>query len=166
MDFYAVLDKGLIIAFAALCVAAAHSDLRTRKIPNSYSIAIALLYPAHVIVSGAQTEWLQALAVAAGCMAVGIFVFARGWLGAGDVKLMSATLLWAVPDYLPGYLWALAILSGLMSIFLLLRRHFRAAPSPSEGPSEEVSETVAKELMPFGLAISAAGLYVAFTLLV
>lgn len=166
MDLYVVLDTGLIIAFAALCVAAAHSDLRTRKIPNSYSIAIALLYPAHVIVSGGGTDWLQALAVAAGCLAVGIFVFSRGWLGAGDVKLMSATLLWAVPDHLPGYLLALAIMSGLMSSFLLIRRHLRAAPSPSEGPSQEVSETGAKELMPFGLAISVAGLYVAFTLLV
>ena len=166
MDLAPIVDQGLVIAFAALCLASAYSDFRTMKIPNRYSIAIALLYPAHVVASGGEVEWLRAVAIAAGFLVVGIFIFSRGWLGAGDVKLMSATVLWAGQEQLPYFLFVMGMTAGAMTIFLMLRQRLRPTPSPVQLSSNDALGNDAKQQMPFGLAISTGALYVAFTLLV
>ena len=54
-----VLTIALIGAFVGLLLAAAISDIRSMTIPNGVSIALAILYPAYVVVTGA--DWLGGL---------------------------------------------------------------------------------------------------------
>ena len=81
----------LVIALflALLCVAAIH-DATTYRIPNRVSLAMAALYPAHVLASGADVAWMGALFVAAAVFAAGTVLFAWRVLGGGDVKLLAA----------------------------------------------------------------------------
>lgn len=144
----------IVAAFCVLLGWAALSDLQRRVIPNRISVAILALYPAHALtLSASQVAW--SVAVAAGVLILGMVVFARGWIGGGDVKLLSVVALWAG--------WPLAIeLAVVTSLFgavlalswIALVRHF-----PPLFPSTAAAN--GRTEMPYGVAIAAGGVYVA-----
>ena len=117
-------DIGLALAVAALaCVGgAALADIRRFEIPDGWSIAVALLFAAFVAVEWPVAWWWH-LAAGVAMFAVGVLLFARGWLGGGDVKLLAACALWTGFDGLP-WLIAGTTLSGavLAIVALLVRR--------------------------------------------
>ena len=49
----------------------------------------------------------------------GAVLFARGWLGGGDVKLLSAATLWAGAPQTFGLLAATGVLGGVLALFLV-----------------------------------------------
>ena len=153
-----------IIAAASMTVTAgaliwaASSDLRYYLIPNRIPLLIALAYaaiasslPLTFVVGG----FLTGLAV----LAVGTLVFARGWMGGGDVKLLAAVALWAGPSRLP--IFALATsLSGAVLALLLLSPMRKLLPAPSAGALElsRADGSAMRQPMPFGVPIAIGGL--------
>ena len=56
MDLAAGTTQFTILAFAGLLIAAAASDWRNLTVPNSYSLALAGLFPSYVLASGGGVE--------------------------------------------------------------------------------------------------------------
>jgi Flp pilus assembly protein CpaB len=74
-----------IFGFAALCFAAAVTDMARFEIPNRFSLTIALLYPAYLAASPTPVAWQSALLLASGVLLAGFLLFVFGTVGGGDV---------------------------------------------------------------------------------
>ena len=164
-------DQLLIHGFGLLLLWAAWSDIQSFTIPNRVSLAISLLYPAHVLASPEQVEWLAAVGIAAPVFAVGAFAFARGWFGGGDVKLLTVAALWAGPAHfsllllvtgLAGGVLGLAALAYPMLTPFLAQLRLTGAPEPAGGGNPT---PLSRTNVPYGVAIAAGGLCVAARLL-
>ncbi len=164
--FSSAFDATLLALFLALLAWAALSDGLRFRIPNAASLGMALLYPAHVLTSPLAVDWLGALIVGGILFAVGVALFARGMVGGGDVKLLSAAALWAGPHLILQLLIVMGLTGGLLSMIVWLLQYlqrFRAAgwaaltlAQPDSGVFERV---------PYGVAIAAGGAYTAVHLL-
>ena len=101
-------------ALAAVAVAVV-TDVRGRRIPDWLTASLALVALTLQAFGGVQSV-IVAFATMAGTLVLGSFVFARGWLGGGDVKLLAAiaaALAW--PDTLALLLYT-AIGGGLLAL--------------------------------------------------
>ncbi|WP_255247219.1 prepilin peptidase [Sphingopyxis sp. GW247-27LB] len=138
---------GLMALLAALMIAAAISDLRSRTISNGLNAAIALLAIPFWIATG-LSAWPEVpiqFGAAFGVFLLFAGLFAIGAMGGGDVKMIGAVMLWIpLPLFVPT-LTVMAIAGGLLSGAMLVHIKMR----PSEKPVE----------VPYGVAIAAAGLW-------
>src|SRR3546814_4595886 len=101
----AVFAHQIVVAsFLALLLIAAVRDVQTYRIPNAVTLAVLILYPLHLSYSPMPVDWISALAVFGGALLVGLALFVSNALGAGDVKLLAAVLLWAGPELAPAAL--------------------------------------------------------------
>lgn len=153
---------------------AAFEDFRRLTIPNLLPLLLCASWLLDVA-AGPNPGGLPGALGAAGCaLAVflgGAVLFARGWLGGGDVKLLSAVTLWAGAPQTLGLLVLTGIFGGVLALVLLSplgRRIAPAARSPS-GPGNGafgdggpgLSDAPASSVpVPYGVAIAAAGLIV------
>jgi len=136
----------LLAILAALLLAAAVEDVRGRTISNGKNIAIALLAPAWWWASG-LTLWpdlFVQLATAVIIFGLFIGVFAAGWMGGGDVKLIGALALWLPLDSLSWMLIAMSVIGGVLTILMLAHRYVARRKAPIE--------------VPYGVAIACAAL--------
>jgi len=144
----------LAVAAVAL-IAAAVADLRFYQIPNRHAVAVALAFLLFAL--GADLdETLSALAVGAAVFALGIVLFARSWLGGGDVKLLAAVALWTPPPLLAGFALATSLAGAGLSLVLLTPLR-RCLPAP---PATLAEERGLRQPVPFAIAIAAGGLFV------
>ena len=165
MTYLPFLSHLSIVGFLGILAAAALSDVRNLTIPNRYCLAITLLYPAYLLSAGQPIDWLGALVVAGSMLAAGFVLFAVRALGGGDAKLLAAVSLWAGPGLLPEFAILTALSGGGIALFLWLRHRLSRSPSLALLAATGASPDFAKQPMPYGVAISAGGIYVAFTLL-
>ncbi len=106
-----------ILAAAALTAAA--SDVRTRRIPNALTGALAV---AGVATAGAPHRLSRAgvaLAILAVLLAAGTVAFARSWFGGGDIKLLAAGCCGLTPALAVDFLVYTALCGGLLSLYAL-----------------------------------------------
>jgi prepilin peptidase CpaA len=148
----ATLALGIYVAALA---AAGLSDLVRYEIPNALGLALVggffLMTPALPlgIALGHAAIGLAVLAVAALCFAFGV-------MGGGDAKLLAATALWMGWRNLLPFCLLTALLGAVISLILLLLR--RVVPAPAE-TGHWYSRVLSREAgVPYGLAISGAGL--------
>lgn len=161
MDFPLLVDRLALTAFAGLLVWAAWSDLRDYIIPNKISIAIAAIYPAHVIATGAVEIVPGALMAAAAVFAAGFALFAFRIAGGGDVKLMTAAALWAGPGQIFEFLFMTALGGGLLAAFLAARAWRENAEAQPDGTLGLRIVAIRDTKVPYGAAIALGGLYIA-----
>lgn len=165
------LQNAAIAGFAFCLLWAAASDARGFVIPNRAVIAIAALFPVHlatrVLATGAVvptlSDGLLALALAAIVLIAGFGLFAAQLVGGGDAKLAAAVALWAGSDNIVAFLILASLAGGMLAASVLL---WRAAFPHLEGePSHEAIgvrlKRGLKTPVPFGVAIAAAGLFIA-----
>ena len=145
MDLAAGTTQFTILAFAGLLIAAAASDWRNLMVPNSYSLALAGLFPSFVLASGGSIDWTGSLVYAGVAFAVGFLLFVLRICGGGDVKLFAAVALWAGPAYFVPMLFYTTVAGGLLAA--------------------GTDEAFAKQPMPYAVAIAVGGLFVALQLL-
>jgi prepilin peptidase CpaA len=142
---YALLG-GLAIAL----LIAAFTDLRRREIDNWLTASIALAAPLFWWASGFTLLDIGIqLAIAAVTFGVLCGLFALGGMGGGDVKLLAALALWIKPIPFATLLVVMSLAGGLVTLVFGGWHVFRR----SEG----------KVAVPYGIAISAAGLWVLAT---
>ena len=139
---------GLLAALAIALLTAAHTDLRSRRIDNWLTAAVALAAPLYWWASGLSLwpEIALQLGVAAATFAVLAVLFALRAMGGGDVKLLTALALWIAPALFLKLVIVMALLGGVLTIVfgawhVMRRRKDRVA-------------------IPYGVAISLAGLWV------
>ena len=148
----AILPSAATALAAAALLSAAADDLDRRIIPNAAVLAVAaagLLFLAGLSPPAAAAH----LGIAALGLLAGLPAFARGLVGGGDVKLFSATLLWAGPDLLRLHLAGTALAAVLLGVVLLGRQALAARGPDPAAPAP-------RPTMPFGVALAAGGLLV------
>ncbi|MGL6043001.1 MAG: A24 family peptidase [Sandaracinobacteroides sp.] len=147
------------MTFALVCIAAAGlallvscvCDLRRFEIPDTLSVVIL----AAAVGFGFATpgfEWLWHAGGLLVMFGIGLALFAAGWMGGGDIKLLVATAAWTGLKGLPGYLVGVCLAGGVLAIILLVSRAgFRTAgfePERMPGPLQPGAP------MPYALAIA------------
>jgi prepilin peptidase CpaA len=138
------------VGFCILLLLAAASDVLSYTIPNWISIALALLFPLAVFSNPAESAIGYHILTAAAVFAAAFALFCLRLMGGGDVKLWAAVALWVGPDLIVTHVVLVAILGGLLGLFLLLVR--RTAGRPGDTP-------VLRSSVPYGLPIAVAALW-------
>ena len=165
MAYLGFISQSAVIGFIALLSAAAISDIRTLTIPNSYCLGIVLCYPFYVLAPAQPVDWLGGLLVCGGLLVVGFALFTTGRVGGGDAKLLAVTSLWAGPSLLVEFVLLTALAGGGIALLLYVRHRWARRPSLAALAAADASPDFAQQPMPYGVAIFAGGVYVAFTLL-
>lgn len=137
-------------AAALLLLTAAACDGARYLIPNWVCLALAGLFPVYAVVG--DIPWVGNLATGVSLFAVSAGLFALGWIGGGDAKLLGAAGLWVAPVDLPLFMNVMVAAGALLATALLVRRRLaRAGASGSAAFDGRV---------PYGIAIAAGGLAV------
>lgn len=114
-----VMESAINVAILGLALAAAASDLHRREIPDSLSLVLALIGVARIAAGGA--DWAATALLAMAVFAAGLMLFARGLIGGGDVKLLTALALALGPAPFPLFLLVTAVAGGVVALALAIR---------------------------------------------
>lgn len=94
------------------------SDVRRYIIPNWLVASLLILYPIGIMMAPQAVDWKMAIVGMGVIFAAGFGIFAMKWMGAGDIKLLTACSLWVGFSHLLEYVFIVAILGGMFSAFL------------------------------------------------
>jgi prepilin peptidase CpaA len=160
LECRAVIEYAVILVFPAAMAFAGAMDLLTMTIPNRVSIVLVAAFAVAAAMMGIGW-WVLASHVAAGLtmLVIGIAMFALGWLGGGDAKLLAATALWLGFDHLLPYLLLAGMAGGALAIGLIAYRHM-LPPLWLTQQNWAMRLHHAKTGIPYGIALAAAGLHV------
>ncbi|HEV2676370.1 MAG TPA: prepilin peptidase [Aliidongia sp.] len=151
----------ILAASVLIYLAAVWNDLFHRSIPNSLSLAIAGFAILRLAVSAQIDGIIWTTVTTAIVFAVASFLFARGWLGGGDVKLVSATVLLVGSQGTPPFLLLMAMAGGVLSVLVLMWDF--AARSRARRQALTVDAAVSSPpSVPYGVAISFAAICTLF----
>lgn len=136
----------LLAALAALLFAAAVCDIRKREIPHWTVIAIALLAVPFWLSEGLALWPDIALQIGVALIVFAVFagMFAAGWMGGGDVKLLAALALWLPWQALVLMLLIMSFAGGALTIGMVIWSRARRGAAPE---------------IPYGVAIAFSGLW-------
>jgi prepilin peptidase CpaA len=144
--------------FPAVMFAAALCDLATMTIPNRLSLILITAFVPAALISGASLSTLGlCLAVGLGGLVIGAGMFALGWIGGGDAKIMAAAGLWlGLSGALPFLTWT-TVAGGLFGLGVLFARKW-AQPWANAGPAWVGRLLEPRGDIPYGVAIAAGAL--------
>ena len=148
------VQRAIFFLAAIVFVFIAISDLRTRRIPNPATAAIAILGLFRLTLAGDMTTALYTLAATAAVFAATFLLFWRGLLGGGDVKLMAAAALLIGYRDLFSFLFVMSVSGALvaLAVFAGDRLGLRSVTTlPQEGREQTDRLTI-----PYGMAIALA----------
>ena len=135
----------LVLLVAALLIAAAAEDFFRRKISNITCGAVLVAAFVAMGFSGFSLDLWQNAVVFLVLLGAGTLLFAGGWMGGGDVKLLAAVGLWV--DINAG-VWLLAttlIAGGILAAIYIAVRVARGQPLSRKYQSKGI---------PYGIAIA------------
>lgn len=138
----------LLALLAVLLLWAAVTDIQSRIIANWLNLAIALLAPAYWWATGLAIwpDMAVQLALGAGIFALFAALFAMGWMGGGDVKLLAALALWLPLFAMLKLLVVMSLIGGVLTLTVVAIHRLRNLKTNPE--------------VPYGVAIACAGLWV------
>jgi prepilin peptidase CpaA len=137
-----------------LLVVAAAEDCYRLRISNLISIAVLVLAIVAMAVVGFSLSLWENLAVFAAILVVGTFLFGRGMLGGGDVKLLAALGLWFDLRGSLGLIVSVFIAGGLLAIIILTGRLFAGSGK------KRIAVLNKGAGIPYGIAIAAGALII------
>jgi prepilin peptidase CpaA len=138
---------GLLAGLAIALAVAAITDFRRRQIDNWLNAGIALGAPLFWYASGltlTDIGWQFGIALAT--FAVLAVLFALRAMGGGDVKLLTGLALWIKPAWFLELVVYMSLLGGILTIMF--------------GAWHVIRHRKGKVMVPYGIAIAAAGLWV------
>jgi len=158
-------------------------DLRWRTIPNAIPAGLVVLFGMYGVTFLLPWHiWPGHIMAAAALFAPGFLLWARGFVGGGDVKFLSALALWAGLENVAGLLLITALTGGALALLMVLRAHWlmslaaaipglttivaavapsQATPAP-EDTGIESGLAQASPSVPYGVAIAAGGVWVLY----
>jgi len=142
-----------------------YGDVRTRRIPNVLSLAIAILGLLRIILVHNPVSAGQTIAAGVAIFAAAFLLFWRGAIGGGDAKLVAAMALLIGYHELLSFLFLMSLCGGALALAILARdrlgTRWRGVPWPARMPSPteatEASAVAPRSTVPYGVAIAAAG---------
>ncbi|MFL6779566.1 MAG: prepilin peptidase [Sphingomicrobium sp.] len=155
MNLVASAPQWLAAVLFFLLLLAALEDLWRLQIENWLGGGVAVGALLAVAIEGPAADLWQNFLFFALVLGLGTLLFARGWMGGGDIKLLAASALWFDLD--PGWkmLVAVAIAGGLEAITVMLLRLI-SWPRAWRG---KLAVLRRGEDMPYGVAIAAGVLF-------
>ena len=152
----------VLLGAAILLIAAAIHDALHYRIPNRVCAAMLLLFPLFVYTAPHSFDWKQNLMVFALILASGFAMFMGHLAGAGDIKLLAVTSLWAGPHLVAVFLVGTAAAGGLVALGMAALTHYR---NRNALINQHPPISVAKVPIPYGMAIAAGGLNILYRLI-
>lgn len=130
-----------VLCFPLLVLTAAAKDLTSFTIPNWISLAmLAGWLPAAgaALAFGVPAgDLLSSFGVGVAALVIGMGMFAMGWIGGGDAKLMAAAALWlGAPGLAPFLMWT-TLAGGALTLTLIAMRRHGASFVGQTGPDAE-----------------------------
>jgi prepilin peptidase CpaA len=149
----------LLAAFPAGVIAAALKDAVSFTIPNWISVAIVLAFFPAALAVHLPLSALGVCAMAAGAALVcGMGMFALGWCGGGDAKLLAACALWLGWPGSMTFMLATGVAGGLLAAGLITARKGAIGSLIAAGPGWLGRLLRPDEDLPYGLAIAVGAL--------
>ena len=140
-------------ALILLLAIATVQDSAELRISNLLSGGVVILAVVAALVVGPKLSlWQNGVGLAV-VLAIGTLMFARGWLGGGDVKLLAAVTAWTAGLMSLRLVAAIFLCGGALAILILVARAF--AP---ESWGKKVRILRRREGIPYGVAITAGTL--------
>ncbi len=155
-----VLQGALKAAFAAVLCYGCISDIRRLQIPNAVSLAITALFFLNYFLLAHPANLTPHLAAGIAAFIAAFALYAAGVMGAGDVKLISALMLWGGVSGGMVFLVVMSLAGGLFAGLLLALRQILLLwpPAARYVPSRRLKNWAARGIFPYGIAICLAGL--------
>jgi len=153
MNLFVMSPAWALWLLVALLLAATIQDAVQLKISNYICGAVLILAIVAMAMSGFRVSLWQNAVVFALILGVGMFLFERGMLGGGDVKLFAAVGLWADLGTAVWLIVSIAIAGGLLALTMIFLRSFVPA-----GLARRVKTLQPKAGIPYGIAITAGSL--------
>jgi prepilin peptidase CpaA len=154
-------------------VLAAATDVRSRIIPNELVVWVMGMGLASRLVTDGWASWVSVVAAAGLFLGLGLLV-SRGVIGGGDSKMIAAASLLVEPAGISRLLLAIVLSGGVLATMYLAAsyplkaRLARRAEPGGMRPKRpdlidcELARIVARESMPYGVAILAGAAFVLF----
>jgi prepilin peptidase CpaA len=157
-----LLQAALLTAFPLLVIVAALSDITSFTIPNRISALLILAFvPAALALGRPLGEIGTDAAVFVAALVGGMAMFAAGWIGGGDAKLLAAASLWLGLAAMPMFLIITALAGGALAVLLMNIRSSWVQPYLTLAPAWLARLATPGADVPYGVAI-ATGALVAF----
>lgn len=155
-----MLEFAVLLLLPGAVAFAAAMDLFTLTIPNRVSVVMALAFFPVAWMAGIGW-WPIADHLIAGALvlALGILLFALGWFGGGDAKLLAAIALWVGTENLFPYFLYVALAGGALAMLFGV---FRQVPLPRQLLGEPWAIRLHRpgSGIPYGIALAAGALLV------
>jgi len=137
----------LLGLLAALLVAAAVMDLRSRIIPNWLCLTIAVMAPLFWWAAGIEfyPDAIGRLGAALAIFLLFFGIFCLGGMGGGDVKLGGAIAMWFTPALSLTFMVITSLAGAVVSIAAWIHH-------------TKIKRAEGKTVVPYGVAIAFAGL--------
>jgi prepilin peptidase CpaA len=154
------LVRTLVVGvFSALVIGAAVKDISSFTIPNWISAALTLAFAPTAVIAGVSLGAIGiSFAVALGVLAVAAGMFALGWIGGGDAKLMAAAALWVGLRGLAPFALYTSLAGGALALMLVALRSSWIRPFAEAGPAWARRLATPGEAAPYGVAIAVGAL--------
>ena len=150
----------VLLIFPFALIFAGISDALTFTISNKVSLLLLLGFVILAPFSGLSWEEIGLhVLVGFSILVVGFLLFAGGYLGGGDAKIIAAAALWLGPEYTAMFLILATIYGGILSL-VILKIYNTPLPSFLAGQTWLVNYQAGKAAVPYGIAIALAALYV------
>jgi len=151
----------LVLAIGILAFIA-YGDVRSRRIPNALSLAIAILGIIRLILANDAIAAVHSVGAAVLIFVIAFVLFWRGAIGGGDAKLIAAMTLLICDRDLFSFLFLTSLCGGVLALAILARDRLRpklliwlARLSATEAP--ESPPMPRPSTVPYGVAIAVAG---------
>ncbi|HET9429141.1 MAG TPA: prepilin peptidase [Allosphingosinicella sp.] len=135
-----------LILYGILIAAAAIEDAMRLKISNLTNVLI-LVVGLGTLLLNWNPEWWEHILAFAIALALGIGMYALGWFGGGDAKLLGAAAFAFDLGGLPAFLLLTALAGGVMAILFVGTSLFRRQ-----------NKGIRNRSLPYGIAIAAGAM--------
>ncbi|MBE7217103.1 MAG: prepilin peptidase [Caulobacteraceae bacterium] len=155
-----VLQIILVAIFPALLICAALRDATSFTIPNWISLAAAAMFVPVALFLGLPLPVVGlALSLGVAALLLGMLMFAFGWIGGGDAKLMAACGVWIGWSAFLPFLIFTGAAGGALAVLLLMVRKM-SFWLPPRLPAWMKRLATPGENVPYGVAIAIGALAV------
>ena len=154
-----MLEYSLALIFPFAMAFAATTDVLTMTIPNRLTSGLCAAF--FVLAPVAGLGWqdvLSHMGAGSAMLLAGMLLFALGWLGGGDGKLLAVASLWLGFDQFVMFLAYVAAFGGALALAILAYRSAPVSALPLPGWAARLHTK--GEGMPYGVAIAAGALVV------
>lgn len=153
-------DLLILVLFPTLVIAAAIGDVFTLRIPNWLNAATALSVVPMAVLAGMPLDVVQWHLLAGVVMLLfGFGLFARGYIGGGDAKLMAAAGLWVGWSALLPFVLVTTLAGGALAIIYKLWQLVRTEHVVRD--FAWLRKAIRADLqLPYGIAIAVGAMWV------